>query len=235
MSLSSCCRALWSHPDLLASSALWGELELAPRQLALGTSRASLAAWLARRRDTAPRVRLVGGPPPDLAVVLATLGPAAMLVALELGDAAPATLLLLGRCTALTRLEAAGLGLDCVPHQVGSLALLVDLDLGSNDWLGKANRFQPLKRLAGLTRLNVAGCGLRAVPAELSSLGRLAELLLDSNLLGRAGDSAFAPLARLNELTRLGMAYCGLQSLPPQLSVMRSLLELVRPGRVAGG
>lgn len=226
ISFLSCCLALWSRPDLLSSSELWGELTLTAQHVRSPEKRASLKAWLTRRRGGIQALYLHTGTVPGLPQLLASLhgGP---LKALELGGSVEdEALQQLPRLQELAWLRASACGLASLPP---ALPTLESLDISFNAALAdnEAAALQALPlHYPSLTQLDLSGCGLAQLPRGLSALSALADLSA-GGLDEDAPASAFEPLAALAPtLTRLDLRSCHLVALPPQLAALSQLRQL---------
>ena len=239
--LTTCCAALAQRPDLAASAALWGQLQLEGLQAWPAWRRSSLAAWLAARRDGLRALVLVLDPEQqvELSEVLESLAGSG-LTRLQLPNhrALPEEELegrwgALSRLPRLRALDLSSCDLPCVPPELTALAgTLSNLSLANNLLLGPwtdAGTFTPLRELRELTRLRLSGCNLRRVPREVSALTNLSELLLGRNALLGAGAArgALAPLAELRRLTLLTLCWGSLSAVPPEVGCLTTLRALV--------
>lgn len=209
--LTSCCRALWVRPDVLASAGLWGEVEVAWGSLteAVDSGAASLAAWLGRRR---PAVRSL-----SLAFLWAQEdddAPGDVLS--EAHDSAAAVV------AALTGGSLTRLHLDSIPTWQEAWG-------GGDAGAGPADLFGPLAALPALASLTASRCALRELPHQLSAATQLAELDASGNprLLRRsAGEASLNLLRGLSGLSRVGLRECGAVRVPPQLAALPRLASL---------
>lgn len=251
LSLTSCCWRLWACTRVSSSAALWGDLAISPQLLQREAPRASLAAWLRRRRGGLRRLRLsfgTGGGAAALGPLLAELEgrPSSPLQALELSSSQPIPDYLaqslfqpLRSLGALTRLELRGGFLTELPSALSALSSsLAVLDLARNAGLGEGapeHKLAPLGHLVSLTALDLSGCRLRAVPRCISALSALASLDLNTNSFGQEAEGgaglghearALEPLGQSTGLTRLCLRWTGISTVPPQLSALRRLADL---------
>lgn len=135
--LTSCCRALWTRGDTLASSKLWGSIEVLRRIGGDSPARmAALAAWLGRRRGAVQCMRQYG--PANIAAALHSVEGGALrelelVLNTSVGADDEAALRALS-ALALTRLRLWKCGLRRVPPALGQPAAnhLSDLDLEGN-------------------------------------------------------------------------------------------------------
>jgi Leucine-rich repeat (LRR) protein len=220
---------------VLASTGLWGDLAVKQAQLAPPQQRASLAAWLSRRRAACRRLRLSLGAAGAEALGLLGCPEGGCLRALELsshqlvedGEAGFQALRHMG---SLTRLELRGGLLATLPSHLSCLRALAMLDLSRNRHLGEAPpelTLWPLQHLLGLTALDLSSCGIKRLPAYLSSLRGLAALDLNTAGVGGEGaEAALQPLRHLMALTSLNLRWCGLTALPSHLSALTNLAVL---------
>lgn len=238
VALASCCRALWTCPDVLGSPALWGALTFHHHHASPAPRLQSLAAWLARRRAALRRVRLafkqnlyVRCPvdPVPLLAAMAGGGLADLHVPAVQSEVAAPVWDTLAQLTSLTRLD---LSRGCLrgqlPAQLSSLTRLAALDLSENA-IGRATLDVLPAAAPGLAHLSLRECGLVAVPRQLRGLTALRDLELGQNAgLGSLGEeAAFEPLRHLGaSLTRLELAECGLFRLPAAVTALGALRAL---------
>ncbi|GAB4822937.1 hypothetical protein N2152v2_009983 [Parachlorella kessleri] len=239
VALTSCCRRLWTRPDVTDSERLWGALEADFKYKTAYVSRShavSLSHWLARHKAAVSRLSLLGyrdGFNP--ARVLTGLG-GVPLASLELRQmdaigANPARALApLAHLGGLTKLRLQDCDVQRLPRQLSALTALEVLDIVNyreGDGVRPA-AFAVLAALTQLTAVRLERCGLRQLPQQLSALAASLRLLgLPVNYsLGNAVVGNMCPLHSLSALTNLDMSCCGLPRVPPQLSAMGLLHQL---------
>lgn len=149
-------------------------------------------------------------------------------------EAGLAGLAVLGRLTALERLDIGWCCLEGVPAAVESMPALSDLLLSGND-LHAERAVSALGRATALRRLALANCMLRALPPQLGSMLLLTDLDLSGNQLGPGGlgpggrgseADGWGALGRLTALTRLDLRRCALRHAPDSLSALQRLEAL---------
>ncbi|GAB4822618.1 hypothetical protein N2152v2_009664 [Parachlorella kessleri] len=205
IALTSCCKAIWQREDVLASTKLWGYLDLHARSCQNYTAVLSVAAWVSRHCRGLRKCELFIS---DYWPILKPFRPATLLPLTDaLVDSSLTTLRVHFPMEAVLREELAQLlprlptlpdlriyamasrSGQLLPDQLSVLCGLralsiydfeATIGLRENETLGKPT-WQFLPCLKALTAFRIGCCKLTALPPQLSALTRLARFSISWN------------------------------------------------------